>query len=426
MKKKRPAGKRAKSKPSRLRAKPAKAAPGKTASKTASKVSGGREDLARLQAAYGAVQRRLEQAIVGRTRELARRTRLIRLTGDIAQAAAEAETVPDILRAAVDRIGAYLGWPVGHVYEIPEGYPGPLVSTDIWQVTDEKRYGPFREASISFDKPGKGILFRAVAEGQTVWMESLADPKAGFRRAGAAKGTGLESGVMIPIHAAGKPIAVLEFYTAARAPADAAIVPALNQIAVHIGQVAERVAARAALHRSEAILSAVFAAAVDPIIVIDEKGIVQSANPAVERVFGYGRAEIVGRSVSLLMPADIAREHDGYLEKYLRTGRAHIIGTGREVTARRKSGETFPADLTVSEIDMGGRRLFAGTLRDLSARRAAERDLAAARQRLTDALAEVRDGIALYDRDQRLVMCNPSYRDDLTPIVGDIVTSGMS
>ena len=83
-------------------------------------------------------------------------------------------------------------------------------------------------------------------------------------------------------------------------------------------------------------------------------------------MFGFAPLDVIGRNVSMMMPPDVAPRHDGYLRRYLRTGKAKIIGKGREITARRKSGKTFPADLAVGEIDVGGRRLFAGTIRDLA------------------------------------------------------------
>jgi len=124
--------------------------------------------------------------------------------------------------------------------------------------------------------------------------------------------------------------------------------------------------------RSEARLQGVFEAAVDGIILIDAHGIVQQVNPAVERMFGYAASELLGRNVKVLMPAPYHDEHDGYLERHRRTGERHIIGIGREVTARHKSGRTFPMHLSVAEVIDGDERLYAGIVRDISASKAAE------------------------------------------------------
>jgi two-component system sensor kinase FixL len=125
--------------------------------------------------------------------------------------------------------------------------------------------------------------------------------------------------------------------------------------------------------------------AVDGIVVIDEKGTIQSFNPGAEHQFGYTAAEVIGRNVSMLMPVPHAAAHDSYLRRYLETGERRIIGIGREVSARRSDGTEFPVDLAVGEFREGGRRYFTGFTRDISARKEAER---IARMRL-DELAQV-------------------------------------
>jgi PAS domain S-box-containing protein len=119
-------------------------------------------------------------------------------------------------------------------------------------------------------------------------------------------------------------------------------------------------------------LRAVYDAAVDAVVTLDERGIIQSLNRQAERLFGYTAAELIGRNVSVLMPQPFAAEHDGHLERYLRTGERRIIGIGRQVVARRKDGSTFPADLAVGEGDPGSRHRFTGFVRDVSERKELE------------------------------------------------------
>jgi two-component system sensor kinase FixL len=113
-------------------------------------------------------------------------------------------------------------------------------------------------------------------------------------------------------------------------------------------------------------LQSIIDTVIDGIIVIDERGVIELANPAAAELFEYSQEEMVGNNISMLMPSPHQEAHDGYLRSYLRTGHAKIIGIGREVPARKKSGEIFSCRLAVSEVDLGDRKVFTGILHDLS------------------------------------------------------------
>lgn len=121
-------------------------------------------------------------------------------------------------------------------------------------------------------------------------------------------------------------------------------------------------------HRAR--LAAILDAVADPIITIDEVGHITSFSRAAETVFGYRAAEVMGRKLNILMPEPYHGRHDAYLRRYRETGEARLIGSSREVMAKRKDGSTFPAEITVSEAWLNDRRIFAGIVRDLSTRRA--------------------------------------------------------
>ena len=123
----------------------------------------------------------------------------------------------------------------------------------------------------------------------------------------------------------------------------------------------------------EAHLRSILDTVPDAMIVICERGIVQSFSAAAERLFGHSPGEVVGRNVSILMPSPYREGHDGYIGRYLATGEKRIIGIGRVVTGQRKDGSTFPMELAVGEMRSGGRRFFTGFIRDLTEHRKTER-----------------------------------------------------
>lgn len=116
---------------------------------------------------------------------------------------------------------------------------------------------------------------------------------------------------------------------------------------------------------------ALMEAAVDAILVIDHRGRITALNDATRRMFGYRTDELLGQNVSLLMPEPDRGAHQHYMDQYEATGRARIIGIGREVAAARKDGSIFPAHLSVGRIEDGRRPRFIGIVRDITAERAA-------------------------------------------------------
>jgi len=147
-------------------------------------------------------------------------------------------------------------------------------------------------------------------------------------------------------------------------------VTAISGVAIDI---TERKQSEQASQENEGRLQAILDTAMDAIITIDHRGIIQSVNAATERMFGYTAAEMVGKSVKKLMPSPYREAHDDYIAKYLRTVEKPIIGITREVRSRRKDGSIFAADLAVSEIKH--LKLFTVIHRDLTERKQLERDV---------------------------------------------------
>lgn len=177
---------------------------------------------------------------------------------------------------------------------------------------------------------------------------------------------------------------------------------------------------------AEARYGAVFESSLDAMVIIDEQGVIQSVNPATERLFDYPRGDLVGRNVSMLMLPEEGEAHPGYLRRYLETGERHVIGKWREVLGVSRDGCLLFLELSVAEWrNQTAERFFTGTLRDIGARRAAEESLRAARDeaerareeahaarvRLEDAIEAMPEGFALFDSEDRLVASNSRIRE---------------
>ncbi|MGV3510002.1 MAG: PAS domain-containing sensor histidine kinase [Sphingobacteriaceae bacterium] len=141
------------------------------------------------------------------------------------------------------------------------------------------------------------------------------------------------------------------------------------------------------------LLHAIIETAIDGIITIDYRGIVESMNPAALKLFGYEEHEVKGKNISVLMPEPYKSAHDGYIQRYQTTGEKRIIGVGREVLGLRKDGSTFPFRLAVSEVEYEDRKIYTGFVHDLSKEKQAEENL----KKYTEELEE-----KVKDRTQNL------------------------
>jgi len=143
----------------------------------------------------------------------------------------------------------------------------------------------------------------------------------------------------------------------------------------------------------------------DGIITIDDHGVITSCNPGAERIFGHDAAEAIGRNIKMLMPDEVAREHDRHVARYRSTGASTVIGTRRDLLGLRKGGATFPMDLVLTEMRIDGRRMFTGIIRDITEQREREAALRSktARLALMEAVASSANEIA--DTDAFIQSC---------------------
>lgn len=164
---------------------------------------------------------------------------------------------------------------------------------------------------------------------------------------------------------------------------------------------------REVLARYEGLLKA----AVEAIVVIDSRGCIEVFSTGAERIFGYTPEEVLGKNVNVLMPGGDANRHDAYIENFHQTRQARIIGIGREVEGRHKSGRTFPMDLSIGEIESPAGRKFVGIGRDITRRKAAEQALVAREEETRRIIDHAPVGILTTNPNGKILSLNPALKN---------------
>jgi two-component system, cell cycle sensor histidine kinase and response regulator CckA len=177
---------------------------------------------------------------------------------------------------------------------------------------------------------------------------------------------GVVSGMSVIIRTRERPFGVLGAHTSHKRTFVNDDIHFIQAIANTIGEMIERRQSEETLRRSDSWLRSLIATTQDAVVSIDRRGCIVLFNPAAERIFGYRAEEIAGKKVNQLMAEPYASEHDGYIARYERTGEARAIGQIRTVIAKRKNGDQFPIELSVTEIDVDQDVHYAAFIRDIS------------------------------------------------------------
>jgi len=162
-------------------------------------------------------------------------------------------------------------------------------------------------------------------------------------------------------------------------------------VVAFISNISERKKIANELQESRLRLEGVINTAVDGIMTINRKGIVESINSAAATLFGYTEAEVIGNNIKMLMPEPDHSQHDNYLKNHRETGVKKIIGIGREVTGRKKDGSTFPFHLSVTAVHLKNKTIYTGILHDLTEQKMAEEKLKRTAQNLERSNRELQD-----------------------------------
>ncbi|MDH3335813.1 MAG: PAS domain S-box protein, partial [Rhodospirillaceae bacterium] len=162
-----------------------------------------------------------------------------------------------------------------------------------------------------------------------------------------------------------------------------------GQIMIEARDVTERIKTAQELRDREGRLHGILNTVADAIVTINEVGKIIAFNKAAETIFGYTAEEAIGDNISTLIGEEHSSLHDGYMGRYRKNNKSSIIGIqGREETGRKKDGSEFPLELSVTELRHGEKRFFTGIMRDITERKAAEKEIREAHEQLE---ARVRD-----------------------------------
>jgi len=163
------------------------------------------------------------------------------------------------------------------------------------------------------------------------------------------------------------------------------------------------------LKSSEASHRVVVEAASDAVISMDESGAILLANPATSRIFGYDPVDLIGRPLTVLMPEFMQKLHEAGFKRYLATGKRHLNWQGTEVTALRKDGEEFPAEVSFGEMTSSGHKVFTGFIRDISEKKRAEDELRKQKEVFQKIFEHIPVMIVFIGPDGRFELVNPEW-----------------
>ena len=261
-----------------------------------------------------------------------------------------------------------------------------------------------------------GLPGQVWEQARAIWFEDLLNNPA-FPRAAFARAVGLHSGFAFPIRSSTGIAGVIECFSRTRQPAAADVLAFVELVGRQIGQFVDRMAAERRVEENERRYAAIVNGALDAIIAIDDAGIVTEFNPAAEALFGYRRAEVLGREMAdFIIPPEMRDAHRVGLERQRASAESRILERRIELRARHRDGSEFPVELTITRLAPHGRSGFIGFLRDITERRrhTEEREALLARERA----ASLRAVEANRLKDEFLAALSHELRTPLNAVLG--------
>jgi diguanylate cyclase (GGDEF)-like protein/PAS domain S-box-containing protein len=221
-------------------------------------------------------------------------------------------------------------------------------------------------ASQTSYKRGEGLAGRVWETGTPVSIQDVASDDS--PRSAAAVAAGLKGIVGFPVRSGRRVVGMIALHTWAPRDLDEGLLAVMNDVGSQIGEFVERKRAEVALQESEKRMRSVLDNVSDGIATIEQTGIIESANPAVVKLFGYSEQDLVGQQADVLIATTHRSAFINYLERRLKLDIP--VSGAHETMGKRKNGSLFPLEFVVSSMQIGSRHVFIATLRDISERKA--------------------------------------------------------
>jgi protein-histidine pros-kinase len=311
---------------------------------------------------------------------LQEKNRQLELLKDIATTANLATTMAEALQFTVNRVCEFTGWPLGHALIASDGRKH-FPPSSMWNSGRDARLTSFCASAETDRLPADlTMMAKTMAEGPPAWSRSLAAHRDAERRQQADQ-AGLKTGFAFPVWSGTEIIAVVEFFSRHEAPADDSLLEVMGLVGVQLGQVADRIKRLA----SEGKFRRLLEAAPDAMLVVDEEGKIVLVNAQLESVFGYGRQELVGQAMEMLMPIRFRGGHPGHRRTFFDDPRVRPMGSGAELYGVRKDGSEFPVSISLSPLETDEGPLVVSAVRDITEQKEYDRRLKEAAEKAESA-----------------------------------------
>jgi PAS domain S-box-containing protein len=341
--------------------------------------------------------------------ELKRTTQAAELLRKIAVAANHAESLNEVIQISLDELSIYSGWPIGHAYLLRQGRNEELVSSNLWYLADSQRYETFRRESeeLTF-KPGIGLPGLVVSENTAQWLTVNKN----YPRAEVGSAAGIETGFAIPVMIGSQVAAVLEFFNTGIVERDEALLAVAEQVGVLIGRVIERQRMEEERASSEKRLSGIVDIASEAIISVNTEGQIKLFNKGAETIFGYTAEEMLGQSINRLLPERFRDDQNKGFDSFLRERETSRLMKDRSLLkGQRADGREFPAEASISKLELPNETLLTVILRDITERLEAETQNLENVAKFRGIFEDAAYAIGVADRDGKYLEVNDALAE---------------